>query len=198
MASLRFYYDIVCPYAYLAFTQIEEIAGRNNATVEYVPILLGGVFRSIDAPAVPMQEMPTSKQQMNYLDMHRWAEHFGQPLNFPQAHPRRTVDAMRVIHASPEPIRISRLLYNAYWVEGLDIANRDVLRSLMDSAGQNGAQIIEQIESPAIKQALRTATDEAVKNGVFGVPAFLVNKELIWGQDRLHFVEKLLQGWTPQ
>ena len=197
MATIKFYYDVVCPYAYLAFTQIQALAERNNATIDYQPILLGGVFKSITAPQVPMNAMPTSKQQMNYWDMHRWAEHFKQPLNFPKEHPRRTVEAMRAIHASGTPVQASQALYKAYWVDGVDVSNRDTLKQILHDAGLDAEQIMSDIDAPHIKAALRQATDGAVKDGVFGVPAFVVNGELIWGQDRLHFVEKLIQGWQP-
>ena len=197
MPTVDFYYDVVCPYAYLAFTQMPEFAQRTGATINYKPMLLGGVFKSIDAPQVPMNSMPQSKQQMNLWDMHRWAEQFEQPLEFPTQHPRRTVEAMRAVHASPDPIATSKALYTAYWVDGLDVANRTVIQAVLDKAHLNGETIISKIDLPEVKDSLRTTTDEAVAAGVFGVPAFVVNGELIWGQDRLHFVEKLVKGWQP-
>jgi len=197
MPTVDFYYDVVCPYAYLAFTQMPDFAQRTGATINYKPMLLGGVFKSIDAPQVPMNSMPQSKQQMNLWDLHRWAEHFEQPFKFPNGHPRRTVEAMRAVHASSDPIATSQALYAAYWVEGLDVANRDVLRSVLEKANQDSETILSKIDTPEVKDSLRTTTDEAVAAGVFGVPAFVVNGELIWGQDRLHFVEKLVKGWQP-
>ena len=197
MPTVDFYFDVVCPYAYLAFNQMPGIAERTGASVNYKPILLGGVFKSIDAPQVPMNSMPQNKQQMNLWDMHRWAEHFETPLQFPPEHPRRTVEAMRAIHASPDPIAATKALYTAYWSEGLDVADRTILQRVLDKANLDGETILSQIDSPAIKASLRATTDEAVAAGVFGVPAFVIENELIWGQDRLHFVEKLLKGWQP-
>ncbi len=197
MPTVDFYFDVVCPYAYLAFTQMPDLARRTGASVNYKPILLGGVFKSIEAPQIPMNSMPSNKQQMNLWDMHRWAEHFETPLQFPTEHPRRTVDAMRAIHASPDPIAAAQALYTAYWSDGLDVANRDTLQVVLDKADLDGKEILSKIDSPEIKASLRSTTDEAVSAGVFGVPAFVVQGELIWGQDRLHFVEKLLKGWQP-
>ena len=64
MPTVDFYYDVVCPYAYLAFTQMPEFAQRTGATINYKPMLLGGVFKSIDAPPSP-HEFDASKQTTN-------------------------------------------------------------------------------------------------------------------------------------
>jgi len=195
--AIDFYYDIVCPYAYLASTQIEELAQRIGAPLHYRPILLGGVFRNIDAPLVPMDTMPESKRRMNQLDLARWAEHFGQPLNFPDSHPQRTVEAMRCVLASPKPVKTMEALFRAYWVEGRNVTDLDVLRTILQENDLAPDSILEDINSTPIKDQLKENTAGAVKAGVFGVPAFMVNGELIWGQDRLHFVEKLALGWRP-
>lgn len=195
---IDFYYDVVCPYAYLASTQIAALTEKTQAPLHYRPILLGGVFREISAPQVPMDAMPESKRRMNQRDLKRWAEHFEVPLNFPASHPQRTVEAMRCVVASPDPIATTEALFRGYWVEGKDVTDRDVLRSILVSAGQNAGLILDRIDSPAVKEQLKKNTASAVSAGVFGVPAFVVNGELIWGQDRLHFVEKLALGWSPR
>ena len=69
--------------------------------------------------------------------------------------------------------------------------------SVLDEVLLEDNALVAQIDSPAIKDALRAATDQAVEAGVFGVPAFAVNDELIWGQDRMHFVEKIVKELRP-
>ena len=73
-------FDVVCPYAYLASTQIEAIAARQGARVVWEPILLGGVFRAIGQVDDPNRAMSEAKRRHTELDLRRWSEHFGVPL----------------------------------------------------------------------------------------------------------------------
>ncbi|MCU1279618.1 MAG: 2-hydroxychromene-2-carboxylate isomerase [bacterium] len=192
-ASFTFYYDIVCPYAYLASTQVEAAAARAGATIEWVPVLLGGIFRAIGQLDVPARAMPPAKQHLNLLDMKRYAAFYGVPLTLHPRHPLRSVDAMRLCHtvAGAERVALTKALYRAHFVDNRDISDRAVLAGYGD---------IEKIDSPDIKDALRAATDRAVADGAFGVPSFVVEQAgrrfLFWGQDRLQLVEKALGGWA--
>jgi 2-hydroxychromene-2-carboxylate isomerase len=196
MASFTFYYDLVCPYAYLASTQLEALAARANAEIEWVPILLGGVFRAIGQADSPAAQMSAAKTHLNLLDMKRYAALYGVPLALHPRHPLRTVEAMRLLHAVDGKTRLelTHELYRAHFAENRDISDRAVLA---DIAGARAN--IADIDSPAVKDALRAATERAVADGVFGVPAFVVTQAgrrfLFWGQDRMHFVEKALGGW---
>ena len=192
MARFTFYYDVVCPYAYLASTQIEATAARAGAEIEWVPVLLGGIFRAIGQQDVPARAMPPAKQHLNLLDMKRYADYYGVPLQLHPRHPLRSVEAMRLLHtvAGEARVALTKALYRAHFVENRDISDRAVLREYGD---------ISRLDSPDIKEALRAATARAVDEGAFGVPAFVVEQEgrrfLFWGQDRLFFVEKALGGW---
>lgn len=192
MATFTFYYDVVCPYAYLASTQIEAMAARAGATIEWVPILLGGVFRAIGQADVPARAMPPAKQHLNLLDMKRYAALYGVPLQLHPRHPLRSVEAMRLLHAVEGEARVAltHALYRAHFADNRDISDKAVLAEYADIAN---------IDSPAVKDALRAATDRAVADGVFGVPGFVVDQRgqrfLFWGQDRLFLVEKALGGW---
>jgi 2-hydroxychromene-2-carboxylate isomerase len=194
--ELVFYYDIVCPYAYLASTQIEALAGRVGVAITWRPILLGGVFRALGAPDVPARTLPPAKVRLGLLDLLRYAALYGVPLAMPADHPRRTVSALRLLYAAPTSARprLTHALYRAYWAEGHDVADRTVLEEIARAA--NVADAAQRLDDPAVKQELHAATDEAIAGGVFGVPAFVVvrggTRTLYFGQDRLHFVEKAL------
>ena len=195
MAHVDFYFDVVCPYAYLAHTQIESFC--HAAELTWKPILLGGLFRIIGAGDGPMPRMPNAKRAMNWLDMHRWAEHWNVPFVMPADHPRRTVLAMRTIVAAEDTARAAKALFRAYWCDGHDVSDEAVVARALDAAGLDGAALVER--APMLKDELRRRTDEAAVAGAFGVPTFVVHREgrepeLIWGQDRLLFVEKLLRS----
>jgi 2-hydroxychromene-2-carboxylate isomerase len=125
--------------------------------------------------------------------MKRWADVYGVTLNLHPRHPLRTVDAMRLLYTVDGEARVAltHRLYRAYFVENRDLDERAVLAEFGDVA---------RIDTPEIKEALHQATDRAVADGVFGVPAFVVEQRghrfLFWGQDRMHLVEKALGGWA--
>lgn len=202
MKRVDFYYDFSCPYAYLAHTQIEALCERAGAELTWRPFLLGGVFRAIGTPMIPADAMPAARSRLNDLDMARWADHFGVPLLRPASHPNRTVLALRAAIASRDIPRASKALFRAYWAHGLDISRPEVIRAALDEAGFDGAALLRDAEDSAIKDDLKTRTDDAITAGVFGAPTFIVTApkvagELFWGQDRLLFVEKALSGAAP-
>ncbi|MCA9690209.1 MAG: 2-hydroxychromene-2-carboxylate isomerase [Myxococcales bacterium] len=190
--ELRFFYDVVCPYAYLASTRVEAMAARTGASVRWIPILLGGLFREVDAPTNPSALMNPAKARHNLLDMRRWADLWSVPLSMPAAHPRRTVAAMRLCVAADDATRpaLSQALFRAYWADGEDVADRAVLDRIARAHGLDPAVI----DGDAAREGLFASTREAARAGAFGVPAFVVGEHLFWGQDRMHLVEAALGG----
>ena len=195
MKTIEFYYDIVCPYAYLASTRMSELAEKTGSTLRYCPILLRGVLKSVGSPVIPMDSMPASKARHNMLDMHRWADLWGVELKLPMAHPRRSVHAMRcVVAAGDAVLEASTAFFQAYWIDGLDVAQPQVCEDILTQAGLKGSEISHKATTDAVKTELRQRTQEAIDQGIFGVPSYVVDGELFWGQDRLHFVAEAVTG----
>jgi len=188
MPTVRFFYDIACPYAYLASTQIEAICTAAGAELEWKPILLGGLYRSVGGKDHPAQSWPSAKILHNERDMARQAECFGVTLQRPDCYPQRTVEAQRLLLAAPLSIRpqLTHRLYQAYWVEGQAIGQREVLEPIASEFGME----LSAIDDPGIKEALIQATEEAKDLGMFGVPSMQVGDTFYWGADRLHFVAR--------
>ena len=189
---LEYFYDYSCPYAYLASTQVRELARRAGAELVYKPFLLGGVFNALGDAAPKNASQASSRLRQNFLDMHRWAEHWSVPLNMPPGHPNRTVQALRATLASDDVPRATHALFDAYWAEGQDLSDPGVVGETLTDAGFDGAELIERSEHADLKSELRDRTTEATERGVFGAPAFFVDGELFWGQDRMDFVAEAL------
>jgi 2-hydroxychromene-2-carboxylate isomerase len=197
---LELWFDFSCPYAYLASRRAKQL----TLEVDWRPMLLGGVFRGIGAGDGPMATISPQKQAHNYHDMHRWADLFGEPFQLPPAHPMRTVQALRTLLALPHtywPVSIEAI-FAAYWQRGDDVTRPEVIAHALRSAGVPDdavAAAIIRADDPAIKDELRQRTDEAISLGIFGAPAWIVRDHgdplLIWGQDRMAWVEAVLAGW---
>lgn len=192
--ELTFYYDIVCPYAFMASTRIDGLAARHGASVRWAPVLLGGLFKHHSAPQLPAERMSAPRARLNALDISRQAERFGLDLTLPAWHPRRTVSAMRLLIGAPEAARraLTADLFRAYWIEQRDVTDRAILGEIAARHGVDPAVI----DDPAVKQALFDSTAEAAGRGAFGVPTFGIGDRIVYGADRLHIVEALLGGPT--
>jgi 2-hydroxychromene-2-carboxylate isomerase len=197
---LELWFDFSCPYAYLASRR----AKRLDVEIDWRPMLLGGVFRGIGAGAGPMATNSPQKQAHNYHDMHRWANLFDEPFHMPPAHPMRTVAALRTLLALPRtwwPVAIEAL-FAAYWQHGEDVSNTAVIAEALRRAGVPDDAVtsaLDRADDPAIKDELRQRTEEAISLGIFGAPAWVMRDQgealLIWGQDRMPWVEAMLAGW---
>ncbi|KAI8634543.1 protein disulfide [Xylariaceae sp. FL1651] len=213
---VEFYYDIVCPFAYIASTRIEAVTARAAATVVWRPVLLGGIYRATEAPqgaeGSATDPMNPTKKAVFGRAFRRTLKRFQVPIDPPKEHPRKTVDALRLLHYLPASVRaaVSQALFAAYWVDHVDVTNRDVLlevarRALRDAPDVRARLTAEVFSDENAKRCLEQATADAVQRGAPGVPGFWIPEEawrdtcgktmtgrLYWGQDRMHFVEASL------
>jgi 2-hydroxychromene-2-carboxylate isomerase len=197
---LDFYFDFSSPFAYLGGTQIEAVAARHGAVVRYRPFFLGGLFKAIGTPLVPISVAPEAKRKHFLADLARWADHYDVPFRFPSRFPLNTVKPLRMVLALPEAerARLVRPLFEAYWTLDRDISDEAVLAGVAEAAGLDAPALLAATRDEPLKAALKAATDAAQAAGVCGAPCFVVGDLLFWGQDRLFFVEKALDGWIPR
>ncbi|MGH7283750.1 MAG: 2-hydroxychromene-2-carboxylate isomerase [Polyangiaceae bacterium] len=185
--TIDFYFDYSCPYAYLGFTQLARIAKLTTAKITLKPMLLGGVFRANETPQKLFATLAPAKARHNGEDMDRWARLFDVPLTMPNAHPFRTVEALRATIATGIDPNVVAAFYRAYWVENRPPSDESTLREVLGKAGHDADAILVRIKSEELKSDLFKRTDEAIAHGIFGAPAFVVDGErLYWGQDRMH------------
>lgn len=194
--AVRFFHDFASPFSYLGATQVARVAARHGATVAWRPILLGALFRSIGTPNVPLMAFSPAKQRHLLVDLRRWAEHREVDFDWPACFPVRTVLPLRVALQAPEA---TAALYRALWVEGRNIGEPAVVAEVLTDLGLDAAGLIEGASDPAVKAQLFANTQLAETSGVCGVPTFqLEDGVVVWGQDRLALLDRLLTGWRPR
>ena len=193
--ELEVFWDFSSPFAYLGATQVEALAKRTGAKVKWTPILLGGLFKSLGGPEVPLSTFPAAKQQWIAKDLERWAKYWGVPYKFPSRFPTISLKALRLYLALPEShqARYRENVFRVNWSEDKDITDEAVLMECVGDA-EVARSALANMNSDEIKAALRASTERAAKLGVFGVPTFAVDGELYWGQDRLALVEDALRS----
>jgi len=181
MGTIDFFFDIGSPYSYLAFHRLPAMAADVGAQVRYRPFLLGAVFKASgnEPPAL----VPAKGTYM-LQDLRRWAQVIGIPFSFPSFFPVHSLLPMRALCTFPEnEIRHpAERVFEAYWSRNEDVSSPEVLANLI------GADAVAGSSNQLIKDQLRAHTDDALSQGAFGAPSFVVNDELYFGNDRLDFV----------
>lgn len=193
---LLFYFDFISPYAFIAWTQVHAIAERHGRTVDAIPVLFAGL---LDAHGTKGPAEIPAKRAYTFRDAYRKAHRVGLELRLPPSHPFNPLLALRVASCADEAgrRRLIDKLYEATWVLGTGIETPEAVCAAAQRAGLDGDALVRAAQEPEAKQRLRTATEEAVARGVFGVPTIIVDGELFWGTDSLELVETCLRGEDP-
>lgn len=190
--DVYFYYDYGSPTAYLAWTQLPELCERHQANLHYKPVLLGGIFKAT-GNSTPVLIAPKGKWL--FKDIERYAVRYGVPY---QMNPHFVINSMTMMRGAMWAQNTgvlesyNKAMYEATWVNGLNMSEPDVIASVMNEAGLDAAAMQLAVADDSIKKQLIEATGDAVEQGVFGAPTMIVNGELHFGQDRLDWVERQL------
>jgi 2-hydroxychromene-2-carboxylate isomerase len=203
---VQFWYDVSSPFAYLASVQIEAIAARAGARLQWRPFLLGARFKELGTANVPLFAMSAVKRAGVERDLHRWAAWHGVPYRFPSRFPMRTVTALRLALIAGDGIAtLSHALFRALWVEDRDLDDHATLRAILGELGHDADAMLARTRDPEVQQMLVARTAEAQQLDIFGAPTMIVKRAeaaapddmLIWGQDRMDHVAAALNGWRP-
>ena len=194
MAKVEFHFDFGSPNAYLAHLVIPEIERRTGAKFEYVPVLLGGVFKMTNNRS-PAQSMAGVKNRLEYEALER--ERFVRRHNITQFKwtpffPVNTLLIMRgAIAAQLDGVfeRYIDEMFRHMWAEPKKMDDPEVVRAAFEESGFNAASLMARTQEPEVKDRLLQNTQASVARGTFGAPTFFVGDEIFFGKDRLRDVE---------
>jgi 2-hydroxychromene-2-carboxylate isomerase len=203
MAKVEFHFDFGSPNAYLSHLLIPAIEQRTGATFEYVPVLLGGVFRLTNNRS-PMESFQGVKNKLEYqrLEMQRFIRrHAITRFTFNPFFPVNTLMIMRgAVAAQLEGVfaRYVDEVFRHMWADPKKMDDPEVARTALEESGLDGARLIARTQQPAVKDRLLQNTQGSVERGTFGSPTFFVGNEIFFGKDRLRDVEEEILGPPPR
>jgi 2-hydroxychromene-2-carboxylate isomerase len=195
----QFMFDFGSPNAFLSHEAIPAIEQRTGAKFDYVPILLGGVFKATNnkSPAETLAGVK-NKPEFNALETERFVKRFGvRPYAANPFFPVNTLNLMRAAVAAQLEGVFEKYVDAAFhhmWVEPKKMDDPEVAAKALTASGLDGAKLLTRGQEPEVKARLIANTQSAVERGVFGSPTFFVGKEMFFGKEQLREVEELISG----
>jgi 2-hydroxychromene-2-carboxylate isomerase len=190
LKHITFYLDFISPYAYLAFERLPRALEGLSYSVDYQPVLFGGILQHHGQLGPAEIE---GKRDWTYRQVQWLAGQQATPLNMPATHPFNPLALLRLALACGDKGQVNRYvcesIFRHVWLGGQDAADAArlaTLRAQLAPAQDPG--------SDEVKAQLKTNTSQAIAAGVFGVPAMLVDGKIFWGLDALPMLRDYLLG----
>lgn len=189
MTHITFYLDFISPYAYLAFEELPKQLMGISHRVEYRPILFGAVLNHHGhrGPA----EIP-GKREWTYRQVLWQAKQMGIQLDMPLAHPFNPLSLLRLALACSDdggPNRyVCETIFHHVWQGGHAAEDADRLTQLVQALTPK-----RDIQDAEVKNQLKNNTEQAITQGVFGVPTFAIDDKLFWGLDALPMLRQYIE-----
>jgi len=201
--SIEFYFDFSSPYGYLGAQRIKEVADKHNRVIDWHPVLLGAIFKV--SGQAPLVNFPL-KGDYAIMDFQRSAREVGLPYAHPENFPIGAVAASRAVWWAKENTErtiqskttdLVQAIFKAYYVDGQDISNAEVVLNIADGVGLDKAVLTDALQDQAVKDRLKSAVSAAIEKKVFGSPMMIVDGESFWGNDRIEQLDRWLTrgGW---
>jgi 2-hydroxychromene-2-carboxylate isomerase len=189
MKHITFYFDVISPYAYLAFERLPEALQGISYEVTYKPVLFAGLLKhhgQLGPAEIPL------KREWTYRQVQWLAHELGIELQLPAAHPFNPLALMRLAVAAGQaglPNRyVTEKLFHHVWLGGLDAADEQRLETL-----KTELKLVAEPNTIEVKELLKMHTDSALEIGIFGVPTMEVDGKLFFGLDALPMLTAYLK-----
>ena len=199
MPKALFYFDFASPNAYLSHRVIPDIEARTGVKFEYVPVLLGGLFK-LTGNQAPMTAFAGIRNKLAYEA--RETERFiaRHKLIAYRMNPHFPVNTLRLMRGAVAAQQLG--VFDAYvetgfkamWEDGQKMDDPAVMAEVFAKAGLDAEALMAKAEEPEVKQGLLNTTEAACEAGAFGIPTFAVDGEIWFGKDRLREVEEAIVG----
>ncbi|MDH5676891.1 MAG: 2-hydroxychromene-2-carboxylate isomerase [Myxococcales bacterium] len=185
--EVEFWYEFASTYSFLAAERAQPMVEGAGHRLVLRPFLLGPIFAAQGWRDSPFNLYPAKGRYM-WRDMERLCRDRRLEFRRPAVFPKNGLNAARIAFLgqdAPWGVPFTRLVYRANFQDDLDIADLDVLATLLEQMGVEPKEVIARSRQDDIKRGLRAQTERAIELGIFGAPTFVVGGELFWGDDRL-------------
>ncbi len=188
--TFQFLFDVGGPNGYLVHRVLPAFCAEHGATAEYVPVLLGGLFKATgNRPPLMRYADAPAKWAYEQLEFDRFIKAHGidkfcMNPNFPPNSllAMRAIIGAKALDCQEEAIEAFMV---GVWEQQLNLGDRDAVKAHLDSAGLDGAALLARADDPEVKAELVATTEAAVARGAFGIPTFFVGDEMFFGKERL-------------
>ncbi len=207
---IEFFFDCSSPWTYLAFHNIQPLAAELNEPISWRPILVGGIFNSVNPSVYAMRENPVpAKWSYMLKDLQDWARAANLKIVMPpKVFPVNSVKAMRgciwlgqqdaaapaKTANAPQMVTFATAVFEAYWSREEDISQDAVLADICEATGINVRAFFDGIAQQPIKDQLKANTEEVIRRGGFGSPTMFVGDDMYFGNDRLSLLRSAVLG----
>lgn len=198
--KIDYYFSLQSPWAYIGHAPFMEIAERHGVEINYKPVFLGRVFA--ETGGLPLAQRHPARQRYRMVELQRWRERRGLSFNLQPKHwpfdvtlADRCIIAMAV--AGSDPDAFLRLAYSAIWEQERDLGDIAVLHELAKKAGLDAASVLQIAQGSTAEAFYAINLENAVAADVFGSPAYVLDNEVFWGQDRLDLLDHALRTGRP-
>lgn len=197
MKELTFYFDFLSPFSYFAWMKLQVVVKELNLKVNYKPVALGPLLNhwEIKGPGeiTPKREF-LLKQCLRYAVKHQ--------IDFttPKTHPFNSLYALRLAlegTAQDNQEKVIETLWKAGWQKRIDMGEPDELLAALKEANLPSEELYERSFTKEAKVELKANIQEAISYGAFGVPSFVVDGELFWGNDSIEDLKNFILGNDP-
>ena len=195
----QFMFDFGSPNAFLSHEAIPAIEKRTGVKFEFVPILLGGIFKATNnkSPAESLAGIK-NKREFHALETERFIKRFHvRPYTWNPFFPVNTLNLMRAaVAAQLEGVfeKYADAAFHHMWVEPKKMDDPEVAVKALTASGIDAAKMFARAQAPDVKAKLIENTQSAVERGAFGSPTFFVGNEMLFGKEQLREVEELVSG----
>lgn len=202
MSKVEFHFDFGSPNAYLSHLVIPGITQRTGVGFEYVPVLLGGVFK-LTGNRSPAETLVGIKNKPEYekLETRRFIERHGiTTFRFNPFFPVNTLALMRAAIAARKLGVFEQYVDEVYrymWSDPKKLDDPAVLRTALVESGLDAEKLLALAQTQEVKDALLANTQRSVDRGTFGSPTFYVGDQIFFGKDRLRDVEEAIVRGCP-
>lgn len=193
--TIPYYFSMISPWAYLGHAAFIALAKRHELDIDYRPVDLGRLFP--ETGGLPLARRHAARQRYRMLELRRWRERRDIPLVLqPKYWPFNASLADRLVIAlarsGTDVEAYLPFVFRAVWAEQQDGADREILAAILDRNGLDGAGLLPAADSGAIVAQYEKNLENAITDGVFGSPTYVLEGETFWGQDRLELLEEAI------